>query len=55
MNRRTEYLVQWKGEPANEASWEKETSLWQFEEAIQAYLSHLPPRMSESSGGGGLS
>lgn len=26
----TEYLVQWKEEPASKASWEKETTLWQF-------------------------
>lgn len=53
-NRRTEFLVQWKGGSEADASWEKEVSLWQFEREVKAYLDSLPTRASVSSGGGGL-
>jgi hypothetical protein len=53
-NRRTEYLVLWKGLPMSEASWEKEATLWQFEDKIQEYLHSIPTRASASSSGGGL-
>ena len=26
----TEYLIDWKGTPVSEASWEKGATLWQF-------------------------
>ena len=31
-NRRTYYLVKWKGAPEGEVSWEKDVTLWQFED-----------------------
>ncbi|KNA10651.1 hypothetical protein SOVF_142230 [Spinacia oleracea] len=49
-NRRIEYLVHWKGCPESEASWERDTTLWQFESQIEEYLT----RTSTSSSGGGL-
>lgn len=33
-NRRVYYLVKWKGAPIEEASWERDTTLWQFEDLI---------------------
>lgn len=30
-NKRTEYLILWKGKPKSEATKEKDTTLWQFE------------------------
>ena len=54
-NRRTDYLVQWKGSGPADATWERDTTLWQFEALVQQYLSSLPTRASASSGGGGLS
>ena len=53
-NRRTHYLVKWKGLPDSYASWEKDTTLWQFEKQIDAYLQTIPTRTSASSSGGGL-
>ena len=53
-NRRVQYLVRWKGTQVGEESWERDTTLWQFEDIIQRYLSSLPTRASEPSGGGGL-
>ncbi|CAL5371561.1 unnamed protein product [Camellia sinensis] len=53
-NRRTHYLVKWKGSPEADASWEKDVTLWQFEKQITDYLEALPTRTSASSGGGGL-
>lgn len=35
--RYVEYLVKWKGLPNNEATWEKELTLWDNQEAIKAY------------------
>ncbi|XP_073105624.1 uncharacterized protein [Elaeis guineensis] len=54
-NRRVEYLVKWSGVPGNETSWEKETSLWQFEQQVQEFLASRPIGMLASSSGGGLS
>ena len=54
-NRRTFFLVKWKGLADSEASWEKDTTLWQFERLILDYLKTLDPtRVSGSSGGVGL-
>ena len=53
-NRRTFYLVKWKGLPDSKASWERDTTLWQFERLVQQYLSSVPTRASGSSSGGGL-
>ena len=36
-NRRTDFLVQWKGTSKAEATWERDVTLWQFETAVQAY------------------
>ncbi|CAN6728768.1 unnamed protein product [Malus baccata var. baccata] len=32
-----EYFVKWKGLPYSEATWEKETSLWQYNDLIQTF------------------
>ncbi|KAM2106330.1 hypothetical protein ACFX1X_015700 [Malus domestica] len=32
-----EYFVKWKGLPYSEATWEKETSLWQYKDLIQTF------------------
>ena len=54
-NRRTDYLIQWKGGSIADASWERDVTLWQFEKQISKYLETLPTtRASSSSGGGGL-
>ncbi|KAG6517981.1 hypothetical protein ZIOFF_021381 [Zingiber officinale] len=53
-NRRTEFLVLWKGKPKSEATWERDVTLWQFEKQIQAYLQKQSTMASTSSGGGGL-
>jgi ribosomal protein L21E len=54
-NRRTDYLVQWKGSSEADATWERDVTLWQFEKQINKYLETLPTtRASSSSGGGGL-
>ncbi|KMT14518.1 hypothetical protein BVRB_4g072900 [Beta vulgaris subsp. vulgaris] len=49
-NRRIEYLVRWKDCPETEVSWERDTTLWQFEDKVEEYLT----RASSSSSGGGL-
>ncbi|RVX17947.1 hypothetical protein CK203_004121 [Vitis vinifera] len=36
-NRRTDFLVQWKGTSEVEATWERDITLWQFETTVQAY------------------
>ncbi|KAG8638589.1 hypothetical protein MANES_14G045351v8, partial [Manihot esculenta] len=53
-NRRTEFLIQWKDKPVSEATWERDTTLWQFEEQIEDYLRALPTRTLAPFGGGGL-
>ena len=53
-NQRTEFLIHWKGEDVADATWEKASSLWQFEDQIEAYLRSISTRTSSSSGGGGL-
>ncbi|KAJ8617722.1 hypothetical protein MRB53_013908 [Persea americana] len=45
-NRRTSYLVQWEGAEESEASWEKGTTLWQFEKEIKEYLAQKRTRTS---------
>jgi hypothetical protein len=54
-NWRNYFLAQWKGFPILEATWERDTTLWQFEEEILEYLATHPTRASASTGGGGLS
>jgi hypothetical protein len=54
-NWRNFFLVQWKGLPASEATWERDTTLWQFEDEVQNYLTTVSTRASTSTGGGGLS
>ena len=51
-NRRTNYLVKWKGKKISEASWERDTTLWQFEKQVQEYLQNKSMRASTSAGGG---
>ncbi|KAL6312626.1 hypothetical protein AAG906_019475 [Vitis piasezkii] len=36
-NRRTDFLVQWKGTSEAEGTWERDVTLWQFETTVQAY------------------
>ena len=38
----------------SEASWEKASTLWQFEKEVKAFEDTLPMRTLASSGGGGL-
>ncbi|KAL3510357.1 hypothetical protein ACH5RR_029758 [Cinchona calisaya] len=33
-NHRTDYLIHWKGETESDATWEREVTLWQFEDHI---------------------
>ena len=53
-NRRTDFLVQWKGQSEADASWERDVTLWQFEDMIADYLRLHMTRTSSSSSGGGL-
>ena len=53
-NRQTEFLIQWKGKPEADATWEKGNSLWQFENQIEDYLKSASTRASSSTSGGGL-
>ncbi|RVW30894.1 Transposon Tf2-12 polyprotein [Vitis vinifera] len=53
-NRRTDFLVQWKGISETEASWERDVTLWQFEKEVQAYWQSKSTRASTSAGGGGF-
>ncbi|KAK4381997.1 Transposon Ty3-I Gag-Pol polyprotein [Sesamum angolense] len=55
----TDYLVHWSGESEADATWERDVTLWQFEEKLDEYWAvregvTLPKRASGSSGGGGL-
>ena len=50
----TYYLVKWKLAVEKEASWEKASTLWQFEKEVKAFENTLPTRMLASFGGGGL-
>ena len=50
----TYYLVNWKLAVEKEASWEKASTLWQFEKEVKAFENTLPTRTSASSSGGGL-
>ena len=54
-NRRTFYLILWKGLPESEATWEREVDLWQFEEKLKSYLEGQSTGTSIPSSGGGLS
>ncbi|KAK0594867.1 hypothetical protein LWI29_001366 [Acer saccharum] len=51
LNRRTDFLVQWKGESEPEATWERGATLWQFEDLVQAYKDNLTTRTSSDLGG----
>lgn len=51
----TEYLVQWHGEDASDATWRWVEELWQFEDDILAYTRASATGTSAPSGGGGLS
>ena len=35
------YLVQWEGQPLEEATWEQDIHLWQFEDKIAKFREHL--------------
>jgi len=50
----TYYLMKWKGVDETETSWEKASTLWQFEKEVKAFEDTLPTRTLASSGGGGL-
>ncbi|XP_075079921.1 uncharacterized protein LOC142165219 [Nicotiana tabacum] len=53
-NRRTEFLIQWKGKPKEDTTWQKGASLWQFKQKIEDYLKSASTRTSSSTSGGGL-
>ena len=44
----TYYLVKWKGATETEASWEKASTLWQFEKEVKAFEDTLLTRTSAS-------
>ncbi|GKV20109.1 hypothetical protein SLEP1_g30273 [Rubroshorea leprosula] len=48
----TEYLVKWKDQLDDEASWEHEENLWQFSSAIKAYKTKKLDEGIKSFGGG---
>ena len=50
----TYYLVKWKGVVESEASWEKASTLWQFEKEVKEFEDTQLTRTLASSGGGGL-
>ena len=54
-NRRTDFLVQWKGVSETEASWKRDVTLWQFDKEVQAYWQSKSMRASTSAGGSELS
>ena len=43
----TYYLVKWKGATETEASWEKASTLWQFEKEVKAFENTLLTRTSD--------
>ncbi|RVW72817.1 Transposon Ty3-I Gag-Pol polyprotein [Vitis vinifera] len=47
-NRRTDFLVQWKGISETEASWERDVTLWKFEKKVHAYWQSKSTRASTS-------
>ena len=51
-NKWTKYLVQWKGTPVSEASWERGATLWHFEYQILQYMQLKSMRTSTISSGG---
>ena len=53
-NRRTDFLVQWKGTSKAKATWEKDVTLWQFETTVQAYWQTKSKRASTSAGRDGF-
>ena len=53
-NKWTKYLIHWKGTPIGEASWEKGTTLWQFEDQINEYVRLKSIRMTTTSSWGEL-
>ncbi|XP_070015894.1 uncharacterized protein [Nicotiana sylvestris] len=53
-NMRTEFLIQWKGKPEADATWERGVSLWQYEHQVADYLKSVSTRTSSSTSGGGL-
>ncbi|RVW58097.1 hypothetical protein CK203_114325 [Vitis vinifera] len=54
-NRRTDFLVQWKGVSETEASWKRDVTLWQFDKEVQTYWQSKSMRASTSAGGSELS
>lgn len=54
-NRRTDYLVQWKGTSKIDASYERDVDLRQFEDKVNEYLDSLLVKTSHSSDGKCLS
>ena len=51
-NRRTEFLVLWKGKLEADATWERDVSLWQFERQIEDYLTNSTRTLNVLGGGG---
>ena len=55
-NRWTNYLIHWNGETKLDATWERDVTLWQFQDKIAEYLKNVRKqtkltRASTSSGG----
>ncbi|KAL0305332.1 UNVERIFIED_CONTAM: hypothetical protein Sangu_3037800 [Sesamum angustifolium] len=57
-NRRTNYLIHWSGESEADATWERDVTLWQFEEKLDEYWTVregvTPPTKASGSSGGGV-
>ncbi|KAK6914907.1 hypothetical protein RJ641_020024 [Dillenia turbinata] len=47
-----QFEKEWKGEPLEDATWEKDKTLWQFEDKIKEYWRNRLTRASGSSSGG---
>lgn len=51
-NSSTQFLVHWKGQSPEEASWEKYEDLWQFKDEVHKYLHMCGAAVVANSGGG---
>lgn len=53
-NRRTDFLVKWRGCLERDATWEREATPWQFEGNVREYFNSVPAKMSGFSSGAGF-
>nr|XP_033512298.1 uncharacterized protein LOC108945330 [Nicotiana tomentosiformis] len=51
-NSSAQFLVRWKGQPPEEASWEKYEALWPFKDQVHDYLNHCGAAVVAISSGG---